>query len=87
MSRVEVPLTGKSLPSSQPPHNASGWCYAGSAGTAGLPLPSCTAALGARSHDPFLSFVYYKKERKRNQYWDKSITGFLRNYNGERQHD
>lgn len=56
---VGFPLTGRSLPSSQPPHTSLGWCCAGSAGIAGLPLPSCTAASDAHSHDLLLSLVYF----------------------------
>lgn len=46
-----LPLTGRSQPSSRPPRTSSGWCCAGSAGTAGPPWPSCTAASDARSRD------------------------------------
>lgn len=53
------PLTGRSLLSSQPPRTSSEWCCAGSAGTAGLPLPSYTAASDAHSHDLFLSLVWF----------------------------
>lgn len=53
------PLTSRSLLSSQPPRTSSGWCCAGSAGIAGLPSLSCTAASDARSHDLLLSLVYF----------------------------
>lgn len=53
----ELSLTGRSQPSSQPPRTSSGWCCAGSAGTAGPPWPSCTAASDARSRDLLWSLV------------------------------
>lgn len=62
------PLTGRSLLSSQPPRTSSEWCCAGSAGTAGLPLPSCTAASDAHSHDLFLSLVWFTWMGKRAPY-------------------
>lgn len=59
---VGFPLTGRSLLSSQPPRTSSGWCYAGSAGIAGLPLPSYTAASDAHSHDLLLHSVYFTEQ-------------------------
>lgn len=64
-----LPLTGRSRLSSRPPRTSSGWCCAGSAGTAGPPWPSCTAASDVRSRDLLWSLVcltHRHRHRRKN---------------------
>lgn len=69
-------LTDRSLLSSQPPRTSSGWCCAGSAGIAGLPSPSCTAASDAHSHDLLLSLVCFTKREEWSWHSNASTSSF-----------
>lgn len=83
----KLSLTGRSRPSSQPPRTSSGWCCAGSAGTAGPPWPSCTAASDARSRDLLWSLVCLwhtdKKVEKQDELFTSLFCFALRKPHGE----